>query len=117
MVKMKRLKVAAEHWIGVLIVDLSLLSFFAVIGTQTRVWVAVLFRDVLHVTNPDSALFVDLPANALGCFVMGFIATRSTVLSQLHPSVHTAVTTGYLGCVTSKQNNSPPRSSDLCLSF
>merc|ERR1712151_460639 len=80
---------------------------------------------LLCVTSSNTSLFLDLPANLLGCFIIGFMATSSKIITkndndtdtdnqqkrtipwihskhyfQKRPMVHLAIRTGFCGCLT-----------------
>lgn len=83
------------------VADVLAVSSAAVLGVLTRTNVDSLFGPSgAAITSRDMLLFYDLPANMLGCFVLGaFNALRSRV--AVHPLIVLAVSTGYAGSVTS----------------
>lgn len=91
---------ACIGWVPV-VVDILAISSAAVLGVLTRVNVDSLFGPSgASITSRDTLLFYDLPANVLGCFVLGaFNVLKSRV--AIHPLINLAVSTGYAGSVTS----------------
>lgn len=78
------------------------ISVGAVLGVLTRAGLGRAFGPAgLAVTSPAGVVFVDLPANAVGCFLAGAYAPWKARSAALHPSVPHALSTGYLGSVTS----------------
>uniref|UniRef100_A0A7S2ZPV8 Fluoride ion transporter CrcB n=2 Tax=Rhodosorus marinus TaxID=101924 RepID=A0A7S2ZPV8_9RHOD len=81
------------------ILEACWISAFAMLGVLVRLWLGKLF-ELMQVTSESTALFHDLPANAMGCFLMGFLTSRDSLLKQLHPTVHIGTSTGFLGSFT-----------------
>jgi len=80
------------------------LSIAGVLGVLTRLSIGHLFGPRgASITASDTALFIDLPANFVGCFVIGtFNAWKSKAIFSATLSL--AVTTGYAGSVTCTSN-------------
>jgi len=81
------------------VLEVCWISACAMLGVQCRLWIGRLF-ELIQVTSESTALFHDLPANALGSFLMGFLASRDSLLKQLHPTLHIGTSTGFLGSFT-----------------
>ncbi|KAJ8908074.1 hypothetical protein NDN08_008169 [Rhodosorus marinus] len=81
------------------ILEACWISAFAMLGVQCRLWIGRLF-ELIQVTSESTAMFHDLPANAMGSFLMGFLTTRDSILKQLHPTLHIGTSTGFLGSFT-----------------
>lgn len=78
------------------------ISVGAVLGVLTRLGLGRAFGPSgLAAVSTSSALFADLPANAVGCFLAGAYAPWKVRSARLHGSVPHAVSTGYFGSVTS----------------
>lgn len=77
------------------------ISAAAILGVLTRVFLNSLFGPTgADVTSMDRALFYDIPANVLGCFLLGaFMKVKEKY--QIAPMVSVAISTGYTGSVTS----------------
>ncbi|XP_024521604.1 uncharacterized protein LOC112343034 isoform X1 [Selaginella moellendorffii] len=81
---------------------LAHLATFGILGVLLRYGLEQLFGPTIaQVTDTSSALFIDLPANMLGCFFMGWVGV---VLKKeiAHFSEHLAVglSTGLMGSIT-----------------
>ena len=82
-------------------------SFFAQIGAASRIWIGELFAGNCSERQPNGdlswmpcvaatgvdqgyggALFRDLPANMLGCFIMGVLSSTTT-LKSIFPALET----------------------------
>lgn len=73
----------------------------AMLGVATRVFLNPVFSSQrVNVTSSFSATFYDLPANLLGCFLLGLFTSLKQRLS-VHPLVALSFSTGYCGSVTS----------------
>lgn len=73
----------------------------AMLGVATRVFLNPVFNSQrVNVTSSFSATFYDLPANLLGCFLLGLFTSLKKRLS-VHPIVALSFSTGYCGSVTS----------------
>lgn len=94
----------AEHKVR----DALHVSGAAILGVLTRIGVSRLFGpEHASVTSNSSALFLDLPSNAVGCFFIGFYDEFKHDVHGFSPSIALGLTTGYFGSVTStcfKQN-------------
>lgn len=91
---------ACVGWVPV-IANILAISSAAILGVLTRVNVDALFGPTgLSITSRDTLLFYDLPANALGCFLLGAFNALNTRVA-IHPLIKLAVSTGYAGSVTS----------------
>eukprot|EP00189_Rhodosorus_marinus_P007347 CAMPEP_0184753234 /NCGR_PEP_ID=MMETSP0315-20130426/43997_1 /TAXON_ID=101924 /ORGANISM="Rhodosorus marinus, Strain UTEX LB 2760" /LENGTH=314 /DNA_ID=CAMNT_0027232603 /DNA_START=163 /DNA_END=1108 /DNA_ORIENTATION=+ len=66
------------------------------LGVQCRLWIGRLF-ELIQVTSESTALFHDLPANALGSFLMGFLASRDSLLKKLHPTLQSGQALAFWG--------------------
>ncbi|XP_042473323.1 uncharacterized protein LOC122055776 [Zingiber officinale] len=81
---------------------LSHLSVFGILGVYTRYLLQKLFGpDHLNLTGENNPLYLDLPSNMLGSFVMGwigFVFKADILLVSDHLQV--GLSTGYLGSLT-----------------
>lgn len=87
------------------VTNILTVSSAAVLGVLTRINVDALFGPSGEsITSPDTLLFFDLPANMVGCFVLGaFNAFKARVAT--HPLIVLAISTGYAGSLTSMYNS------------
>ena len=104
------------------------LSAFSIFGNTIRAFLDRIFGLSCETSNPDmdefciaasgttmqrgGALFIDLPANMVGCFIMGLMTSlqpdlwpplpwfRSDHPLQQHDAYHVAIRTGLCGCIT-----------------
>ena len=76
------------HVVGRVLCHAAHGGVFGIVGAAIRYALALAFAQGygLDVTAKDSALFVDLPANMLGCFVVALIADGSAL--RLHGGLH-----------------------------
>ncbi|CAI5526489.1 unnamed protein product [Closterium sp. Naga37s-1] len=78
------------------------LATFAIIGVLIRYGLEVLFGpEVAHVTDDEQTVFIDLPANIAGSFIMGVVgvaAKRHIAAYSEHLAIGLA--TGLCGCIT-----------------
>ena len=82
--------------------DIFQVSTAAILGVLTRIGVNRLFGPLqAGVTSDSSALFPDLPANAVGSFLIGFHNELKQDIEKVHPSIALGLSTGYFGSVTS----------------
>lgn len=86
------------------VTNIFAISAAAVLGVLTRAFVSSLFdQDGARVTSTTSSVFVDLPANVLGCFVLGSFTTLKARFF-IPSSLSIAISTGYAGSLTSMFN-------------
>ncbi|XP_020226405.1 uncharacterized protein LOC109808018 isoform X2 [Cajanus cajan] len=78
------------------------LAVFGILGVLTRYLLQKLFGPgVAHVTSDESILYVDLPSNMIGSFLMGwFGVVFKGDISYVSEHLAIAITTGYLGSLT-----------------
>ncbi|KAL2339821.1 hypothetical protein Fmac_007761 [Flemingia macrophylla] len=78
------------------------LAVFGILGVLTRYLLQRLFGPgVAHVTSDESILYVDLPSNMIGSFLMGwFGVVFKGDISHVSEHLAIAITTGYLGSLT-----------------
>ncbi|KAG2399881.1 uncharacterized protein HKW66_Vig0102650 [Vigna angularis] len=78
------------------------LAVFGILGVLTRYLLQKLFGPgVAHVTSDQTILYVDLPSNMIGSFLMGwFGVVFKRDISQVSEHLSIAITTGYLGSLT-----------------
>ncbi|KAK7353156.1 hypothetical protein VNO80_18596 [Phaseolus coccineus] len=78
------------------------LAVFGILGVLTRYLLQKLFGpEVAHVTSDQTILYVDLPSNMIGSFLMGwFGVVFKRDISQVSEHLAIAITTGYLGSLT-----------------
>ncbi|CAI5471683.1 unnamed protein product [Closterium sp. Yama58-4] len=78
------------------------LATFAIIGVLIRYGLEVLFGpEMAHVTDDEQTVFIDLPANIAGSFIMGVVgvaAKRHIAAYSEHLAIGLA--TGLCGCIT-----------------
>jgi fluoride ion exporter CrcB/FEX len=71
------------------------------LGVLARIGIEKLFgNEVANVTSSTSALFLDLPVNCLGCFLMGILVRYKEHLIRIHPDFHHVLGTSLLGSLT-----------------
>jgi fluoride ion exporter CrcB/FEX len=76
----------------------------AMLGILTRLLLGHAFDPKgLNIVSATSPLFVDLPANAVGCFLAGAYAPFKSMALRTQPAIHHGFSTGYLGSLTSTQ--------------
>ncbi|XP_057533825.1 fluoride export protein 1 [Amaranthus tricolor] len=77
------------------------LAVFGIFGVLTRYLLQKLFASNVHVTSDGSILYLDLPSNMVGSFLMGWFGVVFKA-DIVHISDHLAVglSTGYLGSLT-----------------
>lgn len=77
------------------------ITAFGVLGVLIRVGLGLLFGPAHgDVTSPTGALFTDLPANAFGSFLLGFIVGAGDAFQPRLPYVHVGTSTGLCGALT-----------------
>jgi fluoride ion exporter CrcB/FEX len=77
-------------------------SVGAVLGALTRIALGRAFGPTAAgVVSDTSPLFTDLPANAVGCLLAGMFAPFKARAAEVHKSLPHALSTGYLGSLTS----------------
>ena len=81
------------HVVGRVLCHAAHCGVFGIVGAAIRYALALAFAQGygLDVTAKDSALFVDLPANMLGCFVVALIAHDTRVVHVLWAVVVAAI--------------------------
>ncbi|GJP84184.1 hypothetical protein CLOP_g14272 [Closterium sp. NIES-67] len=78
------------------------LAAFAILGVLIRYGLEILFGpEVAHVTDDEQTVFIDLPANIVGCFIMGVVG----VAAKRHISAYSehlaiGLATGLCGSIT-----------------
>lgn len=73
------------------------ISLGAIAGALCRYFLGIWFTHIFGSTFPYSTLII----NVTGCFIMGFFTTLTLIqVISVHPDVHLAVTTGFLGSYT-----------------
>jgi fluoride ion exporter CrcB/FEX len=78
------------------------ISVGAMLGVLTRLLLGRAFDpEGLNIVSATSPLFVDLPANALGCFLAGAYTPFKSIVLRSQPALHHGFSTGYLGSLTS----------------
>lgn len=83
------------------VVEVLAISSAAILGVLLRVNVNRLFGPTAaSVTSPKSHLFYDLPANVLGCLIMGLLNGFKSK-RKVNALLSLAVSTGFAGSVTS----------------
>ncbi|XP_044474811.1 fluoride export protein 1-like isoform X1 [Mangifera indica] len=78
------------------------LAVFGILGTLTRYLLQKLFGpSIAHVTNELSILYLDLPSNMIGSFLMGWwgVVFKGDI-SKVSEFLAIGLTTGYLGSLT-----------------
>lgn len=71
------------------------------LGVLTRVGINLLFGpDFADISHKQEEIFYDLPANMLGCFILGTYTSCKAAI-RLPNILSLAVATGYAGSVTS----------------
>ncbi|KAL5056530.1 hypothetical protein RYX36_037212 [Vicia faba] len=78
------------------------LAVFGILGVLTRYTLDKLFGpSVGHVTSDQTILYLDLPSNMVGSFLMGwFGVVFKEDISNVSEYLAVALTTGYLGSLT-----------------
>ncbi|XP_027338143.1 fluoride export protein 2-like [Abrus precatorius] len=78
------------------------LAVFGILGVLTRYLLQKLFGPgVAHVTSNQTILYLDLPSNMIGSFLMGwFGVVFKGDISNVSEHLAIAITTGYLGSLT-----------------
>jgi CrcB protein len=82
------------------------IAVWAIIGALTRYGLEELFDPVLHTVAPSqskgtvSALFRDIPANALGSFIMGLLCGAEKQLAPHRTWLFVGATSGFCGSCT-----------------
>lgn len=79
------------------------LAVFGEFGVFTRYLLQKLFGpDLLSLIDDDTPLYLDLPANMLGSFLMGWfgVVFKSDIRNILSDQIVVGLTTGYLGSLT-----------------
>eukprot|EP00854_Cymbomonas_tetramitiformis_P026736 gene26736-32849_t len=74
---------------------------FSMLGVLMRYFVGKYLGDnQLEVTEPNSIVAHNLPANMLGCFLMGIVVGFQDHIKPPHPTVYAGLTAGLCGCLT-----------------
>ncbi|KAM7256740.1 hypothetical protein ACFE04_012481 [Oxalis oulophora] len=78
------------------------LSFFGILGILTRYLLQKLFGpSIAHVTSDQSFIYLDLPSNLVGSFLMGwFGVVFKPDIIQVSDHLAIGLSTGYLGSLT-----------------
>ncbi|KAK9758242.1 hypothetical protein RND81_01G217600 [Saponaria officinalis] len=78
------------------------LSVFGILGVLTRYLLQKLFGpSVVGVTSDGSILYLDLPSNMIGSFMMGWLGVVfKSDISRVSDQLATGLSTGYLGSLT-----------------
>lgn len=78
------------------------LAAFGILGVITRYLLQKLFGpSVAHVTSDQSILYVDLPSNMVGSFLMGWLGVVFKAnIARLSDQLAIGLSTGYLGSLT-----------------
>ncbi|XP_071703460.1 fluoride export protein 1-like [Rutidosis leptorrhynchoides] len=89
-------------WFLVYISSTIHLAVFGILGVLTRYLLEKLFGpEVVGVTSDHSVIYVDLPPNMVGSFLMGWLGVVfKGDISKLSPDLAVGLTTGYLGSLT-----------------
>lgn len=85
------------------VADALHVSCGAIAGVLAREGFSHLFGpEVAAIVSSSSALFLDLPSNAVGSFLAGLTAHFKHQIVEVHESIHLALSAGFLGSVTSR---------------
>jgi fluoride ion exporter CrcB/FEX len=78
------------------------IAFGAILGTLTRHGCGLYFSDLTSsdITLGGSIIFPDLPANMLGCFIMGVVVGLGPQIKSVSTQIFTGLGTGFCGCTT-----------------
>ncbi|GAB2271540.1 hypothetical protein Dimus_006373 [Dionaea muscipula] len=78
------------------------LAVFGILGVMTRYLLQKLFGPgIINVTSDESILYLDIPSNMVGSFLMGWLGVVfKGDISQLSDQLAIGLTTGYLGSLT-----------------
>ncbi|WOL04098.1 hypothetical protein Cni_G12819 [Canna indica] len=81
---------------------LSHLAVFGILGVYTRYLLQKLFGpSILHITGDNNPLYLDLPSNMLGSFLMGWIGfVFKADIIYVSDHLLVGLSTGYLGSLT-----------------
>lgn len=80
---------------------LAHLSTFGILGVCIRYGLRILFSNNANITAEDSSLFVDLPANMVGCFFMGWVGVVwKADISAFSELLVIGLSTGLMGSIT-----------------
>ncbi|KAL9229118.1 hypothetical protein vseg_004622 [Gypsophila vaccaria] len=84
------------------IANLIHLAVFGILGVLTRYLLQKLFGpNVAGVTSDGSILYLDLPSNMIGSFLMGWLGVVfKSDISRVSDQLATGLSTGYLGSLT-----------------
>ena len=93
--------------------ELAYLSLASMAGVWVRITCGVTFSTTLAVTDASGPFFTDLPANMVGCFIIGLLADGATAL-RLRSGGGACADDASLGCAvaalpldSAQQRNAP----------
>lgn len=100
--KTKETKKELSWWSLEYVSCLIHLAFFGILGVLTRYLLQKLFGPgVVGVTSDRSILYLDLPSNMVGSFLMGWLGVVfKSDISRVSDLLAIGLTTGYLGSLT-----------------
>ncbi|KAL6515571.1 hypothetical protein OROHE_018605 [Orobanche hederae] len=90
------------HWLFEYITCLLSLAVFGILGVLTRYCLQILFGpDVVGATSNESYMYLDLPSNMAGSFLMGWLGVvfKGDIL-KISDQLAIGLTTGFLGSLT-----------------
>ncbi|KAL6512034.1 hypothetical protein OROGR_021631 [Orobanche gracilis] len=90
------------HWLFEYITCLLSLAVFGILGVLTRYCLQILFGpDVVGATSNESYMYLDLPSNMVGSFLMGWLGVvfKGDIL-KISDQLALGLTTGFLGSLT-----------------
>ncbi|XP_024367354.1 uncharacterized protein [Physcomitrium patens] len=80
---------------------LAHLTTFGILGVCIRHGLELLFSGIANVTSENSPLFIDLPANMLGCFFMGWVGVSlKKEIANFSELLAIGLSTGLMGSIT-----------------
>ena len=81
--------------------DVASTAAFSVLGLICRIGIELLFERVLALTSSASFVFLALPGNMFGCFVIGLLFGLQSTIKAKHAHLYTGLISGYCGSLTS----------------
>lgn len=80
---------------------LAHLTTFGILGVCIRYGLRILFSDIAKITSSGSSLFIDLPANMVGCFFMGWVGVvLKKDIAAFSELLVIGLSTGLMGSIT-----------------
>lgn len=99
LIEVKKNNEFTNSHLAIMLRDFFHIGIAAILGALLRLTISNLFK-IKKVTSYYTTTFVSLPANFLGCIIMGIFSPAKIRISTYSPSLALFIGTGFCGSLT-----------------